>query len=173
MDELKKLKSIRICKADKGGKLVLINSNDYVSKMNSLLSDASTYRKLNFNPLSKMQSFYNAELKKLIHEFPEDRGFLSSFLSTLPSLPYAYGLPKVHKQDTPLRPIISNVNSPSYVLSKKLAKLLSSLVGTFSNCNLRHTSDLISKLKDVNPYQCKLISFDVCSLLLMCPSNPL
>ena len=31
-----------------------------------------------------------------------------------------YGLPKIHKQDTPLRPIISLINSPTHILAKIL-----------------------------------------------------
>ena len=116
-----------------------------------------------------MQSHYNSELKKLMHGFPNERSFLSSCLSSLPSLPYAYGLPKVHKLNTPLRPIISNVNSPSYGLSKKLAKMLSPLLGSFSNSHLRHNSDLISRLINVIPGDSKFISFDVSSLFTNVP----
>ena len=35
--ELKREKSIRICKADKGSKIVIVNKNDYNLKMYSLM----------------------------------------------------------------------------------------------------------------------------------------
>jgi len=40
-----------------------------------------------------------------------------------------YGLPKVYKDDVPIRPIVSNIGAPTYKLSKYLASLLIPLVG--------------------------------------------
>ena len=40
-----------------------------------------------------------------------------------------YGLPKIHKKETPLRPIVSSIGSVSYQTSKELARILSPLVG--------------------------------------------
>ena len=91
-----------------------MDENAYKSQMLNLLSDTNTYCLLKSNPLQSMQSSYNRGLKKIQSKFNVD---LSGFKSTLPSLPYIYGLPKIHKKDVPLRPIISNVNSPSYYLS--------------------------------------------------------
>ena len=38
--------------------------------------------------------------------------------------PTMYGLPKVHKEGIPLRPIVSNIGAPTYQLSKHLSGLL-------------------------------------------------
>ena len=50
-----------------------------------------------------------------------------------------YGLPKVHKQAVPFRPIVSFVTSHTYQLSKFLVSVLAPLVGRTStyvrNCN--------------------------------------
>ena len=40
-----------------------------------------------------------------------------------------YGLPKIHKPDTPLRPIVSSCGSVTYGVAKELAKILKPLVG--------------------------------------------
>ena len=45
------------------------------------------------------------------------------------STPLLYGLPKIHKPDVPLRPIVSFVQSPTYQLSKHLTRILSPLIG--------------------------------------------
>ena len=42
---------------------------------------------------------------------------------------YNYGLPKFHKPDTPLRPIVSSCGSVTYGVVKELAKILKPLVG--------------------------------------------
>ena len=53
---LKHNNSIKVCPADKGGKIVILNSCDYVNKLSVLFSDSSTYKPIPSNPLSKMQS---------------------------------------------------------------------------------------------------------------------
>ena len=40
-----------------------------------------------------------------------------------------YGLPKIHKKEVPLRPIVSCIQSPSYDLSKYIASIISPLAG--------------------------------------------
>jgi hypothetical protein len=50
----------------------------------------------------------------------EQRALLPS--STRP--PRLYGLPKIHKEECPLRPIVSTMGSPTYNLAKYLAKHL-------------------------------------------------
>ena len=79
-----------------------------------------------------MQSEFNKGLKNIVNTYKaHDIDFSLRFKSLLSSLLYLYGLPKIHKKDVPLRPIISNCNSPTYRLSKYLAKQLSPLLGTF------------------------------------------
>ena len=47
--------------------------------------------------------------------------------SSAGKVPLLYSLPKVHKPDMPLQPIVSFVNSPTYVLSKHLVTILALL----------------------------------------------
>ena len=54
----------------------------------------------------------------------------SRLRSSAARVPMLYGLPKVHKPDVPLRPIVSFMSSPTYELSKLLAWLLAALVGS-------------------------------------------
>jgi len=43
--------------------------------------------------------------------------------------PRMYGLPKIHKEGIPLRPIVSNIGAPTYQLAKHLSGLLRQLTG--------------------------------------------
>ncbi|XP_074641212.1 uncharacterized protein LOC141898959 [Tubulanus polymorphus] len=125
LQELRKLKTIKISKADKGGKIVILDLDNYNVKMQSLLDNPGVYKKLKSNPLPRMQANFNRSLSDIIKRFPSAKETLNKFHSRLPSLPYIYGLPKIHKDNVPLRPIVSNCNSPTYRLSKFLAKQLS------------------------------------------------
>ena len=48
-------------------------------------------------------------------------------------VPLLYGLPKVHKPGTPLRPIVSFVNSPTYALSKLVSLIVKNIAGYTCN----------------------------------------
>ena len=54
------------------------------------------------------------------------RDFLTPRYSSAPQM---YGLPKVHKEGTPMRPIVSAISSPSYNLAKELMRILTPLAG--------------------------------------------
>ena len=52
-----------------------------------------------------------------------------------------YGLPKVHKPDIPLKPIVSSTGTVIYNTAKEMAKILKPLVG-MSTHHVRNTRDL-------------------------------
>ena len=85
--------------------------------------------------------------------------------------PKFYGLPKIHKQDTPLRPIVSSIGTASYNTAKELAKILKPLVGKPQH-HLQNTKDFIQQTKDVKLQQGEtIISYDVKALFNLC-ANP-
>ena len=45
------------------------------------------------------------------------------------SAPKFYGLPKIHKKEVPLRPIVSSIGSVTYGVANELARILKPLVG--------------------------------------------
>ena len=47
--------------------------------------------------------------------------------------PRMYGLPKIHKQDVPCRPILSMIGSAQHELAKFLAALLQPVLETLLN----------------------------------------
>ena len=65
-----------------------------------------------------------------------------------------YGVIKTHKENNPVRPIISSVGSCSYFLSKWLVGKLNPLIRTISNSHIKNSTDLIDRLNDVSvPYE--------------------
>jgi len=44
-----------------------------------------------------------------------------------PQLPKLYGLPKIHKPGESMRPIVSNINAPTYNLAKYLVEMFSKI----------------------------------------------
>ncbi|KAL9967396.1 hypothetical protein ACROYT_G025613 [Oculina patagonica] len=83
--------------------------------------------------------------------------------------PRIYGLPKIHKADVPLRPIVSCVNTFTYDLSAYLANILSPLTGNsdFAVTNSAHFVSTISSETILDNEI--MVSFDVESLFTNVP----
>ena len=80
-----------------------------------------------------------------------------------------YGLQKIHKKETPLRPIVSSIGAVSYATSKELARILKPLVGR-SPYHVHNNHDLLEDLKSLKLGKDKcLISFDMKALFTSVP----
>ena len=93
-----------------------------------LSKDETTYKAIKQDRTKFIERRLNAfifDLLKLDRITKQKYYFLRSSDSCAPGL---YGLPKVHKKDFPMRPIVFFINSSLYNLSKYLSKLLSPLV---------------------------------------------
>ena len=86
--------------------------------------------------------------------------------------PKLYGLPKIHKPDTRLRPIVSSCGSLTYGVAKELAKFLKPWVGK-SPHHITSTQDFVEQAKQIKlePGEC-LSSYDVSDLLTSVPIDP-
>jgi len=78
---------------------------------------------------------------------------------------------KIHKENYPIRPIVSFIDSPTYKLSRHLSKILTAVTNK-GNSKLSNTSEIKSVLKDiVVPENYSLVSFDVKSLFTCIPQD--
>ena len=93
-------------------------------------------------------------------------------LSTGGFPPKFYGLPKIHKPDTPLRPTVSSCGSVTYGVPKEFTKILKPLVGKFPH-HINSTQDFVEQVKHINlaPEEC-LSSYDVSALFTSVPVDP-
>ena len=81
-----------------------------------------------------------------------------------------YGLPKVHKPDVPLRPILAAYNTPTYPLAKFLVPLLQPF--TFNSYTLQNSYDFyksITEFRADNNFF--MSSFDITSMFTNIPVN--
>ncbi|XP_023313828.1 uncharacterized protein LOC111693448 [Trichogramma pretiosum] len=124
---LKNNKHLFFTKADKGNATVCMQVDDYIEKMTTLLNDDETYEKIDRDPFESLQTRTKLLLKEVNEECDRNLSVFQLSLSDT-SLARAYGLPKIHKKDVPLRPIISLVGSPTYVLAKIFYEELSPVV---------------------------------------------
>lgn len=93
-----------------------------------------------------------------------------SLLEMNPRPPLLTCLPKIHKEGTPMRPVVSYINAPAYKLAKKLNTIFRSGVDFNPKFTVKNSLDLIDKIKDISvPLNAKLVSFDVTSLFTNIP----
>ena len=84
-------------------------------------------------------------------------------------LPKIYGLPKLHKKNIPLRPIISCIQSPFNLLSKFLKNILSNIAYK-NEYYIKDSFHFKQKLKNIQiPEEYILISLDLISLYTNIP----
>ena len=86
--------------------------------------------------------------------------------------PKFYGLPKIHKEGMPLRPIVSSIGAVTYATSKELSRIIKPLVGR-SPYHVQNTQDFIQQTEGIQlqPDQC-MVSFDVKALFTSVPIQP-
>ena len=143
-----------------GNAMVVMEREDYDRKVRELLDDTSTYHKLSKDPTPTQESQICRKLRSL-HNGKEMTAKLYNRLRPSGSQPpKIYGLPKIHKESVPLRPIVSCIGSPSYKLSKHITSIISPLVGKTSSHVLRDITVGEDEL---------LVSFDMPSLFTNVP----
>ena len=113
---LQKNKDIFVTKADKGNITVLMNHSYYIAKMETLLNDTNNYRLINDDPTLKLKKL----TQKILNDWRQ-KGYLGKDIekhkinNNNSNLSRAYGLPKIHKENYPLRIIIPDIKSPTCI----------------------------------------------------------
>ncbi|XP_076036939.1 uncharacterized protein LOC143022555 [Oratosquilla oratoria] len=144
--ELRENKDIVIRRADKSDLFVILNRSDYIEKVESILQDTSKFVRVNRNPIddirkrvTKLIDFSNALIDGV--KFAQRQGHYEPG--------YFYGNVKTHKPGHKLRPIISQIPTPTYHLAKQLNELITPYIPTFHT--LRSTDKFVEFLRNSNP----------------------
>jgi len=157
----KENKNIIFTKADKGNITVALDREHYKNSMELLLKDSSTYEKIQKNPVKNLEQKLNNILKRWFSLGFISKQELYSLRNTDCSLSKAYGLPKIHKAGTPLRIIVSSINSTLYFFAKYLQRILQNCLPQ-ANSHVKNSYELFNTLlgKEI-PENCLMLSLDV------------
>lgn len=173
IDGLRRNKNIVILKQDKGRGVVVMNKSDYFQKALGFLEEPP-FIKLGEDPTKSFQGKVQRTLLKMKNAFDK-----KTYKTLYPSSSHPglfFGLAKLHKmpynsndvKQLPLRPVISNIGTATYELSRYLSQLLSPLAK--SQYTIDSTKQFIQKIgreKIEDGY--KMVSFDVKSLYTNVP----
>ncbi|BHF57186.1 hypothetical protein SprV_0100012900 [Sparganum proliferum] len=173
-DALKKLRadtSIVVLPADKGRSTVVLDKTDYIRKANSLLDDRQAYLRCDGEPMRKLLT----QLDKTLAEMQANKVISKSVrLAVKPTdaaAPRFYGLPKVHKVDVPLRPIVSLRGAPTFNLAKWLFRHLRPLTSGAAT-TVCSATQFLERLRGTRLTADEvMVSFDVTSLFTSIPQG--
>ena len=151
--------------------MVIMDRQDYINKANSLLNQ-NTYRSIPRDPTNSIKNKLISILKRVKNQTGLHSNTYKSMYPTCCVPPKFYGLPKIHKPDIPLRPIVSSCGSVTYGVAKELAKILKPLVG-MSPFHVNSTQDFVEQAKHITlaPGEC-ICSYDVSALFTSVPVDP-
>ena len=151
--------------------MVIMDRQDYISKANTLLSQ-NTYRSIQQDPTNTIKNKLIHILKRVKIQTGLNNQTYKAMYPTGCVPPKFYGLPKIHKLDTPLRPIVSSCGSVTSGVAKELAKILKPLVGK-SPHHINSTQDFVEQVRHITlvPGEC-LSSYDVPALFTSVPIDP-
>ncbi|BHF62572.1 hypothetical protein SprV_0200555400 [Sparganum proliferum] len=148
-----------------------MNRVDYNEKAQALLDDQQSYRSA---PASQAKSMIG-QLTGLLSRLRRNNVIsLDEWRQTKPTdtaLARFYGLPKIHKPNVPLRPIVALKGSPTYNLAKWMSRKLSFLrEGSVTSVN--SASQFLADIrgKTIRSDQI-MVSFDVVSLFTSIPPD--
>ena len=135
---------------------MVMDKKDYHDKMNELVNDKQTYQELKRDPTPALQRKVNNKLLTLNKLNAIDTRRYYRLRCSVPQAPKLYGVPKLHKPNTPMRPIV-------------LTTILQPLTNE-SRHKVQSTKDFIDIIRTVQiPHDHKLVSFDVKSLFTSIP----
>lgn len=174
LTDLQEQSNIVIKKSDKGGNVVLLNQQYYEQEVKRLLSDTSTYRRLDSNPFPHLVMELNTKLT-----WAKDEGLLTQrefehlFVREF-NVPTFYIIPKIHKNlhKPPGRPIVSACQGPLEKVGRYLDSLLKEMVTNLKSYvqDTRHVLARISELEVLEQQDdVLLVGIDVESLYTSIP----
>ncbi|XP_057290128.1 uncharacterized protein LOC130612790 [Hydractinia symbiolongicarpus] len=157
---------------DKGIGIYIMKVETYNNKM-SEITDLPQFEKLVGRRKNKKHPMLKEEervlsMLKLLKEDNKISDALYDKMKPVGSQPpRLYGLAKVHKKDTPVRPVLSMPGSAYYKIGNQVSKWLSVVKECNINSSTKEISDLLSQIQ-LNTNE-ELVSFDIKSLYTNVP----
>ena len=147
IDTVKKDGNIIVLPADKG-RMTVVMKEEYVEQCNLLLKYGKTYQELKRDPTSKYKERFVDVLQTRKDRDAIDRFLYKKLYPNVDQPLKFYGLPKVHKVNTPLCPIVSSFGTISYECACYLAKILSPPVGKTEH-HVKNSRDFRNEFREI------------------------
>jgi len=119
LKNLHKNNDIVILKSDERNGVVVLNKVDYIKCINDIINDKHKFKELSNDPTISREGKLQRYLRELGKKGKSDKDTYNSIYPSGSQLALIYGLPKMHKINSPnkfssFRPIVSSINTYNY-----------------------------------------------------------
>lgn len=136
--------------------------NTYNAKIEEYILK-NNIEKINVDPTMNFLKNINNAINKTSNIINKYQKYHSKMIK--PSAPKITGLPKIHKQDRPIRPLINFTTSPAYKIAKYMNKWLNDNINIVNDFSVKNNLELVDKIISTKiPTNAKLVSFDVTNM---------
>jgi hypothetical protein len=160
-----------VTKADKGNSIVIIQCDEYEHKVNSFISNSEA-TEANDNFTAKFQK----DIRSTLNECRQiiDKNNKWKYINLNPCTPVMRGLIKIHKENTPIRPVVNCRNPPTYNIAKTLTSALKKYMPLPYVHNVQNSVHLMKDLTNI-PYDpdLRIASLDISNIYTNIPIKEL
>ena len=140
--ELRQNNNIVISRPDKGSGVVILNRDQYNTKMLDILADTTKFTQIGpsskFDFTFKIEEAFQNRFSALLHGKIISQEIHDEIRPSGSQRPKMYGIPKTHKQGKPLRPVLAMIGSP-HRLAKWLITILEPIRLKFSKFTVKYS----------------------------------
>ena len=171
MEELAKRKDLIITNGDKGGAVVIMDTDSYIKEANRQLSDKASYKQLTQDPTLQHNRMVNQTIERFKNEKLLPQKIADGLKITNPKTPKFYISPKIHKPNNPGRPVINSIECHTSEISRFVDHHLQPVVKQIPSY-IKDTNHFINKVNNFSvPVNSILVTMDVRSLYTSIPNN--
>ena len=152
-----------IARADKGKTVVIIYTQDYTDKLHTFLSENNSRTQ----PHTQRPENHTQGITTVRNYWQKTHQYL---IQKTPSPPTLNALLKLHKPNTPIRPVVNNRTAPTYKAAKKLNTILNNHLHLDNQYNITNSNTLakdLTQLKISNKH--RLLTLDIKDLYVNIP----
>ena len=130
MKQLRVDKNRMVLTADKGVALVVMDTVEYIKKAKDILADTNTYRVIQTDQTNKLKSKLINILRRTKAATGLKENIYRKMYPTGASPPTILWATQIilHKNNIPLRPIVSSIGSVAYGVAKVLANIIKPII---------------------------------------------
>jgi hypothetical protein len=146
-------------------------NDDYNNKVQQFI-DNNNFTVMDKDPTKQFQK----TVWNIVNESPVsiNKHQKAKYINLNPTIPSIRGLPKVHKENCPIRPIINWQNAPAFKIAKLLNKLIPANTPLPNIFNVKNSIQLTKDLTEITfSSSLKLASFDIENMYSNIPTNNL
>lgn len=165
--------NLLITRSDKGKHTVLLSKEMYEAKMCQLVTSTDDYVSIDNLSADELEAKNNRFVQILISKGTIEKKDAYLYKDVTCFIAQLYGLIKIHKENKPVRPIVSACAAPGFKLAKLFTSILSSVFCEMG-FHVKDSMDFVERVKQVKlaPHDI-LISFDVVSMFTNLPIDHL